>query len=80
MVIRPPDLKLNSDMDLLITEKPGKAVHLPLVVAELVAVVITRDDVNKQDVFGFGIHPAHLHLVAWKHSPVCKGDSVLENR
>lgn len=43
--------------------------NLPLVVAELVAVVIGRDNVYKQDVFGFGIHPGQFHFVAWKHSP-----------
>lgn len=43
--------------------------NLPLVIAELVAVVISRNNVYKQDVFGFGIHPSQFHFVAWKHSP-----------
>lgn len=44
--------------------------NLPLVVTELVAVVIGRDDVNKKDVFGFGVHASHLDLVAREHPPV----------
>lgn len=44
--------------------------NLPLVVTELVAVVIGRDNVNKEDVFGFGVHAGHLDLVAWEHPPV----------
>lgn len=53
--------------------------NLPLVVTELVAVVIGRDDVNKKDVFGFGVHAGHLDLVAREHPPVevC-GDRLLE--
>lgn len=43
--------------------------NLPLVIAELVAVVVRRDDVDEQDVFGLWIHPRQFHLVAWKHSP-----------
>lgn len=41
----------------------------PLVVAELVAVVVGRHDVNQQDVLGFGVHPGHLDLVAREHPP-----------
>lgn len=44
-------------------------VNLPLVIAELVAVVIRRDDVDEQDVFGFWVHPGQFHFVARKHSP-----------
>lgn len=53
--------------------------NLPLVITELVAVVIGWDNVNKQDVLGFGVHAGHLDLIAWKHPPVevC-GDSLLE--
>lgn len=50
--------------------------NLPLVIAELVAVVISRDNVYKQDVFGFGIHPSQFHFVAWKHSPERKRKCV----
>lgn len=43
---------------------------LPLVVTELVAVVISWDNVNEKDVFGLGVHATHFNLVARKHPPV----------
>lgn len=48
---------------------------LPLVITELVAMVIRRDDVCEQDVLGFGVHSRHLDLVAGEHPPV--GDHML---
>lgn len=53
--------------------------NLPLVITEFVAVVIGWDNVSKQDVLGFGVHPCHLDLVARKHPPVenCE-EKVLE--
>lgn len=42
---------------------------LPFVVTELVAVVIRRDNVNQQDVFGLGVHACDLYLVAGEHPP-----------
>lgn len=44
--------------------------NLPLVITEFVAVVVSWDDINEQDVFGFGVHPGHFNLVAGKHPPV----------
>lgn len=52
--------------------------NLPLVIAELVAVVISRDDVDEQDIFGFWIHPSQFHFVAWKHSPEREQGDVLQ--
>lgn len=52
---------------------------LPFVVTELVAVVIGRNNVNKKDVFGFGVHAGHFDLVAREHPPVeLRGDRLLE--
>lgn len=53
--------------------------RLPFVVTELVAVVIGRNNVNKKDVFGFGVHAAHFDLVAREHPPVeMRGDRLLK--
>lgn len=41
----------------------------PFVVTELVSVVIGRNDVDEQNVLGFGVHPCHFDLVAGKHPP-----------
>lgn len=49
---------------------PITRLPLPLVVAELVAVVVRRHDVREQDVLGFGVHSRHLDLVAGEHPPV----------
>lgn len=46
---------------------------LPFVVTKLVAVVISRDNVDEKDVFGFGVHAGHLDLVAREHPPVGSG-------
>lgn len=42
---------------------------LPFVVTEFVAVVICRDDVNQQDIFGLGVHACDFYLVAGEHPP-----------
>lgn len=42
---------------------------LPLVVTELIAMVICRDDVDEQDVLGLGVHARDFHLVAGEHPP-----------
>lgn len=42
---------------------------LPFVVTELVAMVIRRNDVDKQDVLGLGVHACDFHLVAGEHPP-----------
>ncbi len=46
--------------------------NLPLVIAELVAMVISWNNVRQQDVFGFGVHTGHFYLVAGKHPSVKK--------
>ena len=48
--------------------------NLPFIITEFVAVVISWNNVDKKDVFGFGVHPSHFDLVARKHPPVkqCK--------
>ena len=48
---------------------------LPLVIAELVAMVVRWDDVCEQDVLGLGVHSRHLDLVAREHPPV--GDHMV---
>lgn len=44
-------------------------IHSPLVIAELVAMVISWDDVCKEDVLGFGVHSCYLDLIAREHPP-----------
>lgn len=58
-------------------EQPISPLNLPLVIAKLVAVVISRDHVDEQDVFGFRVHPSQFHFVARKHSPGREQDDVL---
>ena len=50
----------------------GDVLHVPyspFVIAEFVAVIICRNDVGKEDVFSFWVHPTDLHLIAWEHPP-----------
>lgn len=47
----------------------NRRVVLPFVVTEFVPVVVGRDDVDQQNVFGLGVHSSHFDLVTGEHPP-----------
>lgn len=50
-------------------KQANRSVVLPFVVTEFVAVVISWDNVDQQNVLGLGVHSSHFDLVAGKHPP-----------
>lgn len=58
-----------SKCNFLMEKKANWNVLLPFIVTEFVAVVISGDDVNQQDVLGLGVHSSHFNLVTRKHPP-----------